>query len=218
MTERRQVAVIGLGRFGTAVATTLYEIGHDVLAMDVNRRVIQELTGHVTHAVQANAADPGVLEEAGVAGFDAGIVGVSSHIEQSILITLNLKRLGVRRVIAKAQTDQHGEILEKIGADHVVYPEREMGVRLAHSFAAPAVVDYMPLGPEYGIGKVRPPASFVGRTLADLRLRERYGVTLLAIERGLRVQFNPRTDDTIQPHDFLVVAGEDEALTRVTPE
>ena len=218
MAERRQVAVIGLGRFGTAVATTLYEIGHDVLAIDLDRRVIQELTGCVTHAIQADAAERGVLEEAGVAGFDAGIVGLSAHIEHSILITLNLKRLGVGRVIAKAQTDQHGEILEKIGVDHVVYPEREMGVRVAHSFAAPAVVDYMPLGPEYGIGKVRPPASFLGKTLADLRLRERYGVTLLAIERGLRVLFNPRTDEVVQPNDCLVVAGEDEAMARVTPE
>ena len=218
MATRRQVAVIGLGRFGTAVATTLYEIGHDVLAMDLNRRVIQELTGRVTHAIQADAAERGVLEEAGVAGFDAGIVGVSSHVEHSILITLNLKRLGVGRVIAKAQTDQHGEILEKIGADQVLYPEREMGVRLAHSFAAPAVVDYMPLGPEYGIAKVRPPATFVGRSLADLRLRERSGVTLLAVERGLRVLFNPRTDDVVQPDDCLVVAGEDEALARVAPE
>ena len=216
MVKQRHVAVIGLGRFGTAVATTLYEIGHDVLAMDVDRRVVQELTGRVTHAVQADATDPGVLEEAGVAGFDAGIVGVSAHLEQSILITLNLKRLGVGRVIAKAQTDQHGVILEKIGADQVLYPEREMGVRLAHSFAAPAVVDYMPLGPEYGIGKLRPPASFVGRPLADLRLHERYGVTLLAIERGLRVHFNPRTDDIVQLNDCLVVAGEDEALARVS--
>ena len=218
MAERRQVAVIGLGRFGTAVATTLYEIGHDVLAMDVDRRVIQELAGRVTHAVQADATAPGVLEEAGVAGFDAGIVGVSSHLEHSIMITLNLKRLRVARVIAKAQTDQHGEILAKIGADHVIYPEREMGVRLAHSFAAPAVVDYMPLGPEYGIGKVRPPTMLVGRTLADLRLRERYGVTLLAVERGLRVHFNPRTDDTVQPDDLLVVAGTDEALAGIAPE
>jgi trk system potassium uptake protein TrkA len=93
-----------------------------------------------------------------------------------------------------------------------------MGVRLAHSFAAPAVVDYMPLGPEYGIGKVRPPASFVGRTLADLRLRESYGVTLLAVERGLRVVFNPRTDDAVRPDDFLIVAGDDAAMARVIPE
>jgi trk system potassium uptake protein TrkA len=217
MAERRQVAVIGLGRFGTAVATTLYEIGHDVLAMDTDRRLIQDLTGRVTHAIQADATDPGVLEEAGVASFATGIVGISSQIEQSILVTLNLKQLGVAHVIAKAQTAQHGEILARIGADRVVYPEREMGVRLAHSFAAPAVVDYMPLGPEYGIGKIRPPAAFVGRTLADLGLRERYGVTLLAVERGLRVIFNPRTDDTVQPGDFLVVAGADAAMARVTP-
>jgi trk system potassium uptake protein TrkA len=180
--------------------------------------VVQDVTGRVTHAVQADATDPSVLHEAGVAGFDTGIVGVSSQIERSILITLNLKQLGIAQVIAKAQTDQHGEILARIGADRVVYPEREMGMRLAHSFAAPAVVDYMPLGPEYGIGKLHPPATFVGKTFADLSLRERYGVTLLAIERGLHVIFNPRLDDTVRPTDFLVVAGEDEALTRVRAE
>lgn len=217
MATRRQVAVIGLGRFGTAVATTLYEIGHEVLVMDTDRRLIQDLTGRVTHAVQADATDPGALEEAGVASFATGIVGVSSQIEQSILVTLNLKQLGVAHVIAKAQTAQHGEILARIGADRVVYPEREMGVRLAHSFAAPAVVDYMPLGPEYGIGKVRPPAGFVGQSFAELRLRERYDVALLAVERGLRVIFNPHLQDMVQPGDFLVVAGTDEALARVTP-
>jgi trk system potassium uptake protein len=216
MAKSRQVAVIGLGRFGTAVATTLYEIGHDVLAIDSDRRTIQDITGRVTHAVQADATDAEVLRETGVAGFDTGIVGVSSHLEQSILITLNLSQLGVANVIAKAQTAQHGEILARIGVHRVVYPEREMGMRLAHSFAAPAVVDYMSLGPEYGISKVRPPRAFVGRSLTDLRLREQYGMSLLAIERGLRVIFNPRLDEVVRAEDFLVVAGEDEAMANVS--
>jgi trk system potassium uptake protein TrkA len=217
MAARRQVAVIGLGRFGSAVAMTLYEVGHDVLVIDVDRRKIQEITGRVTHAVQADATEPGVLDEAGVVNCDTGIVGVSSQTEQSVLVTLNLKQLGIAHVIAKAQTVQHGEILKRIGADRVVYPEVEMGVRLAHSFMAPAVVDYMPLGPEYGIGKVRPPAVFVGQTFANLGLRERYGLALLAVERGPKVVFNPSPQDAVRPDDYLVVAGEDEALARLAP-
>ncbi|HEY8490953.1 MAG TPA: TrkA family potassium uptake protein, partial [Dehalococcoidia bacterium] len=182
MARRRQVVVIGVGRFGAAVATTLYEAGHEVLALDVDARVIQEISGHVTHAVQVDATDPEALQELGVQHFEVGIVGLSGDIERSILITLLLKRLGVPWVISKAQTALHGEILERVGADRVVFPEREMGVRLAHSFAAPNVVDYMPVGPDYGISKLEPPEHFLGKRVGDLDLRARYGLTLLLIE------------------------------------
>jgi trk system potassium uptake protein TrkA len=204
--------VIGIGRFGAAVATTLYDAGHEVLALDMDQRAVQEISGRVTHAVQVDATDAAALDELGVQHFDVGIVGLSSHIERSILITLLLKRLGVPWVISKAQTVLHGEILERVGADKVIFPEQEVGVRLAHSFAAPNVVDYMPVGPDYGIAKMEPPESFVGKRVQDLGLRERYGLTLMLIERKDRVLLHPRLDETVQPGDLLVVVGLDESM------
>lgn len=218
MAKRRSVIVIGLGRFGSAVATTLYEAGHDVLAVDVNRRVIDEISDRVTHAVQADATDADALEEMGIRNFEVAIVGVSGDLERNILITVQVKRMGIPYVIAKAQTALHGEILEKIGADRVVFPEREAGIRVAHSFAAPNVTDYMPIGPEYGISKLRPPKSFIGRSIGDLGLRERYKVTLLLIERHTQAILNPRLTDTIRADDLLVVAGEDDAMERLQME
>jgi trk system potassium uptake protein TrkA len=218
MAKRRSVIVIGLGRFGSAVATTLYESGHDVLAVDVNRRVVDEISDHVTHAVQADATDADALVELGIRNFEVAIVGVSGDIERSILITVQIKNLGVPYVIAKAQTALHGQILEKIGADRVVFPEREAGVRVAHSFAAPNVTDYMPIGPEYGIAKIRPPKSFIGRPVGELGLRERFRVSLLLIERRTQAILNPRLTDTIREDDLLVVAGEDEAMEQLQRE
>ena len=215
MARRRHVVVIGLGRFGSAVARTLAEVGHEVLAVDVNHRIVQEISESVTHAVQADATDAATLDELGLQQFEAGIVAVGADIGPSILVTVHLKRLGVPNVIARAHSPLHGEILQKVGADRLVYPEQEMGARVAHSFAVPNVVDYLPVGPEYGISKVKPPAAFVDKTITSLQLRENYNVTLLMIERRSQVVLNPRWDDTLRPDDLLVVAGLDESLERL---
>jgi len=215
MARRRHVVVIGLGRFGSAVARTLAEVGHDVLAVDANGAIVQEISEAVTHAVQADATDVAALDELGLQQFEAGIVAVGADIGPSILVTVHLKRLGVPNVIARAHSALHGEILQKVGADRLVFPEQEMGARVAHSFAVPNVIDYLPVGPEYGVSKVRPPAAFVGTTIASLRLRERYDVTLLMLQRRSQVVLNPREDDTLRPDDLLVVAGLDEALERL---
>jgi trk system potassium uptake protein TrkA len=215
MARRRNVAVIGLGRFGSAVARTLTEVGHEVLAVDADQRVVQEISESVTHAVQADATDAAALDELGLRQFEAGIVAVGADIGPSILVTVHLKRLGVPNVIARAHSALHGEILQRVGADRLVYPEQEMGSRVAHSFAVPNVIDYLPVGPEYGISKVKPPPAFVGTAITALQLRERYGITLLMIERRSQVVLNPRWDDTLRPDDLLVVAGLDEAMERL---
>jgi trk system potassium uptake protein TrkA len=215
MVKRRQVVVIGLGRFGTAVATTLAAIGHEVLAVDINQRLVQEISDDVTHAVQADATDPEALAELGISGFDAGIVGVSADIDRSILITMQLKELGVPHVIAKAQTGLHGRILAKLGADRVILPEREVGEQVAHSFMVPGALDYLSVGPEYGVSKIMPPPAFIGRTVAELALHERYDVTLLMIERPSQVVLLPEPDERIRPDDLLVVAASDEAMERL---
>jgi len=216
MARRRQVVVVGLGRFGAAVATTLTEIGHEVLAIDVNLKPVQEVSDVVTHAVQGDGTDAETLTEVGVGEFDTGIVAISD-IERSILITVQLKRLGVPYVIAKAREELHGDILEKVGADRVVFPEREVGERLAHSFTVPNVVDYMSLGPDYGISKLEPPPHFVGKTVEELRLSDRYKVELMMIQRSAQVVINPGGSERIQAQDLLVVVGLDEAMDRLRP-
>jgi trk system potassium uptake protein TrkA len=215
MAKRRHIVVIGLGRFGSAAARTLAEVGHEVLAVDVDPRIVQEISDSVTHAAQLDATDAEALEELGVRQFDFGIVAVGADIGPSILVTVHLKRLGVPHVIARAHDALHGEILQRVGADRLVFPEQEMGARLAHSFAVPNVVDYLPIGPEYGISKVKPPAVLAGQSIDSLALRERYGITLLMIERRSQVVLNPQGDDTLRPDDLLVVAGLDESMDRL---
>jgi trk system potassium uptake protein TrkA len=211
MARRKQVVVVGLGRFGMAVAKTLAEIGHEVLAIDTNHKHVQEISDAVTHAVQGDGADAETLSDLGAGEFDTGIVAVGD-IEQSILITVQLKQLGVPYVIAKAKEELHGTILEKIGADRIIYPEHEVGVQLAHSFTVPNVVDYMSLGPDYGISKLEPPAQLIGRSVGELGLGERYHVALLMIQRSAQIVINPDPDERIQVQDLLVIAGLDDAM------
>jgi trk system potassium uptake protein TrkA len=213
--RRRQVVVIGLGRFGTAVAITLARIGHEVLAIDLDRRIVDEVSEAVTHAVRADGSDPDVLARLGVRDFDTAIVGVSNSLERSILVTLQLKRIGVRYVIAKAQDDLHREILEKVGADRIVLPEREAGVRIAHGFSLPTEVDYMAIGPDYGISKLAPPPSFVGRSTGEIDLAGRHRVSLLMIERRAQAIVNPGPDERIAADDLLVIAGLDDEVEQL---
>jgi trk system potassium uptake protein TrkA len=171
VTTRRQVAVLGLGRFGTALARELTRLGHDVLALDSSEKVIQDVADEVTHAVRVDVTDEDALRDLGLEAFETAIVAISSELETSILATVLLKRLGVRRILAKAGTDLHGSILSQVGATRVVFPERETGVRVAHSFAAPGVHDYLDVAPGYGVARVPAVGPFVGRTLGELDLR-----------------------------------------------
>ena len=143
MAARRQVAVLGLGRFGQAVARELTRLGHDVLALDSNERIVQDISDDITHAVQTDFTDEEALNQLGLGSFDTAIVAVSTNLESSILTTVLLQRLGVRRIIAKAGSELHGSILQRLSVSRVVYPEHEMGLRVAHSFAAPGVLDYL---------------------------------------------------------------------------
>ena len=211
----RQVVVIGLGRFGSAVARTLYELGHEVMAIDQDLRRVQDLADEVTHAVQADGADIEAMRELGIGDFDAAVVAISSELAPSILTTLTLRDLGVRYIIAKAGNTQHARILERIGANRVVFPEREMGMRLAHTFAARAVLDYMDLGPGYGIAKANPPAEFIGKSLEELNLRERFGLALIALIHGQEVVLYPPRNERLRPGDVFVVAGRDQDLERL---
>jgi trk system potassium uptake protein TrkA len=212
---KTSVLVIGLGRFGAAAARELERLGHEVLAVDTDEGIVNDIAPEVTHAVQLDASDEAALRSVGAAEFPVAIVAISSAIDASIFATMALKQLGVPHVIVKAAGPLHGAILERVGADRVVYPEREMGQRVAHSFAIPDVIDYLDLAPRFGIVKVRPPASWVGRTLKDLELPVRLGVSLIALRRGAEVTLNPHRDMLVQAADELILMGADEKLERI---
>ena len=208
----QQVMVLGLGRFGSAVARELERLGHEVLAIDASEQAVNDIARDVTHAMQMDASDETALRAAGAENFHTAIVAISSQAEPSIFATMVLKRLGVRTVIAKAGDQLHGEILARVGADRVILPEQETGTRLAHSFNVPNVIDYLDVGPSFGIEKVRPPASFIGKALGDLDLKNRMGVTPIAIRRGQNVIINPAREERVAEGDELILIGRDDKL------
>lgn len=210
-----QVVVIGLGRFGSAVAHELERLGHEVLAIDRSEQRVNDIAPEVTHALQLDAADEDALRGAGAGEFNTAIVAISSDAEPSIFATMVLKRLGVRNVIAKAGSLLHGEILARVGADRVVFPERETGLRLAHSFNVPNVIDYLDVAPSFGIEKIRPPKAFIGRSLRELDLKGRMAVTPIALRRGKQVLVNPAGDERIVEGDELIIIGQDKSLDQL---
>jgi trk system potassium uptake protein TrkA len=210
----KQIVVVGLGRFGISLAATLSHLGHDVLALDRDGEIVQSAASQVTHAVHAEASNEAALRELGIGNFDIAIVAIGSDIQSSVLTTILLKRLGIPYVIARANNDLHGEILEKIGADKVVFPEHEMGERVGHETTVGDIAGYMPLIPGYGIAKVEAKPVFVGQSLSDLGVgpRGRFGVAMLLIQRGKEVIVTPRESETIAAGDVLVISGNDDKL------
>lgn len=213
---KQQVLVVGLGRFGSAVARELHALGHEVMAVDASEATVNDVAPEVTHAVQLDASDEHALRAAGAAEFSTAVVAMSSAVEASIFATMALKRLGVQTVIAKASGALHGAILERIGADRVVYPEREAGIDVAHTFRIPHVLDYIDVAPRFGIAKIAVPTSYVGKTLRELDLTGRYKVTPICLRRGDNVTVNPHREERLQEGDELVLIGLDEQLALVS--
>ena len=180
----KSFAVIGIGRFGTSVALTLSLMGHEVLAVDTSAAAIDSIADRVTHAIVADATDERVLRRIGIAEFDAVVISVAADIRASILTAMLSKELGAKRVVAKAADDLHAKLLIKAGADQVVQPERDSGVRLARSIAVDSVLDYFALTDDVSINELRLPYSWAGKSLVQLGIRTRYGVSVIAIKRG----------------------------------
>ena len=210
--KNKQYIVVGLGRFGSAIAETLCEGGEEVLGVDKDMDLVEGMRDKITHAVQMDAMDRDALEALGVRDFDVAFVTMGSDIRASGTITLMLKELGVKRIIAKAHDDFHGRMLEKLGADKVLFPERDMGRRVAHNLVSGNIVDYLELSPEYSMAEVRPMKDWVGKTLKDLALRSRAGVNVIAIKRGEDVNPMPQPDTVISEDDALLVVAREETL------
>ncbi|RXT07107.1 TrkA family potassium uptake protein [Ammoniphilus sp. CFH 90114] len=207
-------AVIGMGRFGSSVAKTLYEMGYEVMAIDSCEERIQEYIQYVTYAVQADATDEQALKELGIRNFDVVVVAIGDDIQASILTTLILKELGVKQITVKAQNERHGKVLYKLGADRVVFPERDMGSRIANNLVSPNVLDFIELAEDYSVVEVVAGERLVGKSLIELNIRARFGVNVMAIKSGAHINIAPQADDTIQKDDILVVIGENRDLRR----
>ena len=214
----KQFAVIGLGRFGTGVAKTLNTMGYEVLVIDDDQERIQEIINDVTHAIQADAKDEQALKALGIRNFDVVIVAIGQDMQASILVTVLLKELGVKSVVTKAQTELHGKVLAKVGADKVVFPERDMGARLAHSLVSSNVLDHIELSPDHSILEVIAPDNLVGKTLKESALRAKYKITIMAIKRGGEIIVSPSPDDPIRENDILVAIGNNDNLRSIERE
>jgi trk system potassium uptake protein len=216
--KRRQFGVIGLGRFGSAIAITLTDLGHDVIGVDGDEAPVQRLADAITHALQIDATDEKALRAAGIQDVDVAVVSIGENIESSLLVVMLLREMGVQTIVAKAVTPLHGRILEKLGVSRVIFPEREMAIRIAHSLVMPSVIDYIELSRDVSIIELPAPQQFQGRTLRQLELRPRYGLTLIAIKRrsadgSLVTNIVPDADEIIRPGDVLALLGSNDRLS-----
>jgi trk/ktr system potassium uptake protein len=214
---KRSFAVIGLGRFGSAMASTLAGLGHDVIGIDSSEDKVRSLADVISLAMQLDATDEKALRAAGIKDVDVAVVSIGEDLESSLLVVTLLKEMGIRHIVAKAVTSLHGRILEKLGVTRVVFPEREMAVRVAHSLVVPNVLDYIELSSEYSIVEVPAPQEFVGKSLREIGLRSRFGLTTIAIKHTSRggtqaSNIAPGPDDIVQQGDVLALLGSNERL------
>ena len=211
----KSYVVIGLGRFGTEVARQLCALGCEVLAVDTHSELVQQISQDVTHAVVADARDKGVLKALGIKDFDCAVIAIGGSLADSVLATMNVKELGVPKVVCKAHDDVHRQVLVKLGADQVVIPEQENAGRLARSLSSHNVLDYIELSDDYGIIEVPAPKSWVGSSLKALNVRAKLGLNIIAIKSEGKINVSPAADYEIGLKDVLVVLGDTQALERV---
>jgi trk system potassium uptake protein TrkA len=205
--RRRQFVVIGMGRFGSSVAETLVQFGHDVLAIDADIERVQHLSSELPHVIQLDATNAEALEQIGISSFDTGVVAISNDFESKLLATVHLRRFGVRHVITKARTRTQKTILESIGAHEVILPEHDAGVHWGRRLAFNHFVDYLEIGKGVGIVEITAPTHICGQSLLECNLRQKHGLTVIAVHRGEEVIVSPAADFRIKSGDVLAVVG-----------
>ena len=219
MRSKQQVVVVGLGRFGSNVARTLYQLGHDVMAIDNSEERVQAMMGEVTYPVTGDATQESVLRELGVHNFDIGIVGIGSNVEASIMVTVLFQTMNLPYIVARAHSQLHGNTLRRLGCHRVVHAEEEMGIRVAHNLFNPDVEEYMELGPNYGVSRLQVPDRFTNMSLKDAGfagVRDKYGIAVMALRRGDDIILSPDPDERLRPGDVIVIAGRDDLVERIT--
>ena len=212
----KHIAILGLGRFGRALARTLVKMGHDVMGVDANEAVVEKMAPVLTNCVQADVMDEQTLLSLGVTNFDIVVVGIgNSDMQASIFTTLMLKEMGVQHVVCKVSSNKHARILLKLGADRVVYPERDMGMRFAHSIAQSDVLEFIELSEEYSMMEINAPKYLIGKSLKESDVRSKYNINIVAIKRGKKIMVNPSPDAVLEQGDVLLAIGETKALTKL---
>ena len=214
----KQYIVIGCGRFGASVATTMHLLGHQVMAIDKSEDKIQTIADKVTHAAILDVTDEQSLRALGLGNFDVAIIAIGSDIRASIMATLIAKEHGVSHVVCKATDELQAKVLYKIGADRVVFPERDMGVRVAHNIVSDNILDHIELDPEYSIVEIVTPTNWIGKTLIELDLRAKYEITVLAIKTGKTIKVTPSPEEELKDGSILVIIGENAKISDITSE
>lgn len=209
-----QFAVIGLGRFGSSLATTLYDMGYEVLGIDVDEESVDAMVHHTTNTVRLDSTDETALKMIGIKNFDVVIVAIGEDIQSSILTTLVLKDLGIKKIVVKAQNDYHGKVLEKIGANQIIYPERDMGTRVVHQLINPSIHDYIELAPNYNIVEFKVNQDLIGKALHEIDAFTKFGINVMAIKSKDRLNIPPKAHDVIQEQDILVLVGHTKDLQK----
>ena len=212
-------AVIGMGSFGANLARTLFERGNEVLAIDRDKNMTETAKDFTTNAVMTEAAVKENLEVLGVKEMDVVVVSLGHELEASVMTVLYLHELGVKRIVAKALSEDHAKVLEAVGATEVIYPEKDMAIRTALRLSSPDVIEYLPLVSGITIQEIAPPVRFIGKTLKELDLTNKYGLQVIAIKEVIsdRTTFIPKADFVIKDSDILVIIGEEKRLSKLNP-
>ena len=211
---KKEFAVIGLGRFGGSICRTLAEQGIEVMAIDINEDRVNDYSMIASHAVVGDSTDEKVLKELGIRNFDHVVVAIGDNIQASILTTIILKEHGVQNITVKAQNDYHEKVLVKIGADHVVHPERDMGKRIANNMISNSVLDYLELSDEHSIVEIVASEKMDGHSILNLDIRAKYGINIVAIKRENEITVSPQANEIINKNDILIVIGADVDINR----
>jgi len=214
---KKSFLVIGAGSFGNSVACTLYGEGHDVMVVDKDETLIQQISSEVTDAVAADITSESCVGALGVRDFDAVVLAIGVDVQASIMAAILLIEREARYIVAKAQTDLHGKVLEKIGVNRVIYPEREMGHKIARSLIAPSIIDMIDLSNDYSVVELRARADMVGKSLQELNLRSRYGISVIALRRnnGGETNISPLAEEVVETGDIIVAIGENRGLRKL---
>lgn len=211
----RQFVIIGLGRFGTNMAKALYKMGYEVLAVDRSMQKVQEFSDEVTHVVQADATDENSLRALGILNFDVVVVAIGEDVQSNIMATLQLKEIGAKYIVATARNTLQAKLLEKIGANRVVLPERDMARRVAYNLASTSVMDYIELSPQFSIVEITVPKAFQNKTLAESNIRAKYGINIVAIKRQDDLIISPLPSEELREHDIAVVVGSNDGINNL---
>lgn len=213
----KSIAVIGLGRFGSHLAVTLSESGHQVLALDRDEAKVNKIAELVTDAVCIDVTDEDALRSAGIKSYDIAVISLSENMEDSILLTLFLKELGIPKTVVRAISERHKTVLERLGADKVIFPEQDMGEKLAYMIDRTDVMEYIEFSPDYSIIELRVPAPWAGKTLRELDLRKKHGVNAIAVIIGQnkKIEINIDPDRAFAPDDVVALVGNNAALDKL---